>query len=426
MSVPYHNSKHQSHNIDAVDLPRGHRTIRIPCNKDEYQRMLDDRSFFKETIDNLIAKHPELFPEETSLGYYLHGFTDPSRKLGLKMRRIRLFSTRHVYTIAPSFVMPYMIGWSKDMSSILFLRRFNVPFWALEFIFGRNAMYWYRSESAFGRNSIVGTTIRNPKDLPQHLSADEKHTRLKKQKTYIATTVGKQCILGASVCMSAGEESLTQGYRKFQEESKNLDPDYRPETVNTDGWAATGLAWAKLFPQITIILCFLHAFIKIRDRCKKKFKHVFQDACDKVWNAYVAEDKRSFCQRLRRLKEWSNKHTDGILKEKLQSLCNKSKEFSKAYDHKDCHRTSNMVDRLMRWMDQYLFNSQYFHGSLESAEQGIRAWAILRNFQPQCYSIRNGRKEIVCAAKSLNGFVYSDDWLENLIVSTSMAGYRKR
>jgi len=63
-------------------------------------------------------------------------------------------------------------------------------------------MYWYRNEQALGRNSIVGTTVRNPDDIPEHLGADEKHTRILENKTYIATTAGSQCILGASIAKS--------------------------------------------------------------------------------------------------------------------------------------------------------------------------------------------------------------------------------
>lgn len=31
-----------------------------------------------------------------------------------------------------------------------FHRKFNVPFWALSHVFGRNSMYWYRIEQALG------------------------------------------------------------------------------------------------------------------------------------------------------------------------------------------------------------------------------------------------------------------------------------
>jgi len=89
------------------------------------------------------------------------------------------------------------------------------------------------------------------------------------------------------------------------------------------------------------------------------------------------------------------------------------------------HRTSNMVDRLMRWQDRFLFNRQYFHRSWEAVQLGIRAWAILRNFRPLCPRAIGKRTDGACAAERLNGFRYCDDWLENLRVSSSMCGYRQ-
>jgi hypothetical protein len=51
--------------------------------------------------------------------------------------------------------------------------------------------------------------------------------------------------------------------------SLTLASDYAPQTVNTDDWLATQKAWQALFVTLTVIECFLHAFLKIRDRCKR-------------------------------------------------------------------------------------------------------------------------------------------------------------
>ncbi|POZ50200.1 hypothetical protein [Methylovulum psychrotolerans] len=80
--------------------------------------------------------------------------------------------------------------------------------------------------------------------LPKHVLADEKHTRLGGGKCYVATTVAKECVLGVAVAENAGTEALTKAYGVFAEEAKAAKPGYRPETVNTDGWAATQNAWA--------------------------------------------------------------------------------------------------------------------------------------------------------------------------------------
>lgn len=105
-------------------------------------------------------------------------------------------------------------------------------------------------EQSLGRNSIVGTTIRNPDDIPQHLGADEKHTRILGDKVYVATTVGNECILGASIAKDAGEESLKDAYQVFKDEAQCLKPDYTPTTVNMDGWKATRNAWKFLFSSL--------------------------------------------------------------------------------------------------------------------------------------------------------------------------------
>ena len=286
-------------------------------------------------------------------------------------------------------------------------------------------MYWYRLTSAFGRNSIVGTTVKNPQNLPQDLLADEKHSKHEGEKVYVATTVGQDCVLGAAMCSGADTPALTQGYGVFAAEARNLDPHYQGETVNTDGWGATRAAWQELFPQIAIILCFLHAFIKVRARCKKRGA-LFHEISTLVWNAYDAPNKRSFSQRVRRLREWAQSHLEaGVVLNKIQALCEKAPLFALAYEHPSAHRTSNMLDGLMRWQDRYLFNRQYFHRSWAAAELGIRAWAILSNFRPYCPRAIGTRTDGACAAERLNGFRYSENWLENLRVSMSMGGYRQ-
>ena len=98
-----------------------------------------------------------------------------------------------------------LTGKTEEVENGLFLRKFSVPYWAIAHVCGKNPMYWYRLENQLGRNSLVGTTIKNPDELPEHILADEKHTRLVGEKHYIAMTAGNECILGSSVSSGAGE-----------------------------------------------------------------------------------------------------------------------------------------------------------------------------------------------------------------------------
>ena len=191
--------------------------------------------------------------------------------------------TGAVYTIAPAFVLPYMTGYIDAVEKALFLRgKFGVPYWGLTYVFGHNDLDWERLELRLGRNSIVGTTVKHADRLPQDVLADEKHTWLNGEPAYVATTVAADCMLGTSVALQADEAHLTPAYQQFKTEAQARQPDYQPTTGNTAGWQATQLAWRRLFPQIAVIVCFLHAFLKIRARCKHLQEH-FTELCQRVW-----------------------------------------------------------------------------------------------------------------------------------------------
>ena len=178
-------------------------------------------------------------------------------------------------------------------------------------------MYWYRLERSLGRFSLVGTTVSAAERLPHHLAADEKHTTLAGEKVYLAATAGGGCCLGMALAETAGNDNLRDAYGVFREEAQHLDPQYRPETVNTDGWQATQAAWRSLFHKVTLILCFLHSFLKIRERAVH-LKELFGEIGRRVWEAYSAPEVRSFSQRLRRLREWASVHVD---KEVVRERC---------------------------------------------------------------------------------------------------------
>ena len=152
------------------------------------------------------------------------------------------------------------------------------------------------------------SSVRLSKDadrLPEDLLADEKHVHFNGEKGYIATTVGADCVLGASLALAADEEALTHAYGYFKEEAHNVNPDYQPQTVNTDGWLATQKAWQTLFPSITVIQCFLHAFLKIRDRTKRRFKALYADIQQQVWDIYNAVDRQEFFRLTADFEQWA-------------------------------------------------------------------------------------------------------------------------
>ena len=402
-------------------MARSCSTICLPIGKDAYLDLIDDPTRFRAWLDQSFRDHPELFPRAFAKGYRLKD-DRRSAKTGLRLRRVRLSVTGRSFSVRPSFVLPYMVGWTDDVQAPLFLRAFGVPFWAIDRVFGRGPTYWYRLEVSLGRNSIVGTTLRKV-GPPEHLLADEHHQTRDGQKNYIATTVAEGCCLGAALAQTANAEDLQVAYAVFKEEAQDVRPDYRPRTVSVDGWAATHQAWLALFPLVVLLRCFLHGWLNIRSR--GKLSESFVELSKRVWEAFRAPTRRGFAQRLRRLWEWAQRQELSTwLLEQVGKLCGRSGEYAEAYAHQGGHRTSNMLDRVMRSMSRYFEDGQHLHGSAAACERHCRAWALLHNFRPWNPAVAKANQGWPSPAERLNRHRYHDGWLHNLLVSASLGGFR--
>jgi hypothetical protein len=237
----------------AQPPPQGSRTIRFPMAEHEYARFLTDRPSAKARLQELSEDDPALFPEAFPRGYALYGFTDPSCQHHLRCRRLRVNATQDVFTVAPAGVMPDRSGRGAAGEKAVFLRRFHVPSWAMASVVGHDAMYWSRLQPGLGHCSIVGTTVKTAASLPKDLVADAKHRWLQGKRVSIATTAGRDGLLGASVAKSASQPAVKRAYGVFAGAAHPLDDDDAPPTVNTDGWPATPGAWKALCPTLTVI-----------------------------------------------------------------------------------------------------------------------------------------------------------------------------
>jgi len=400
---------------------RGIRTICLPVGEEFYAEVIRDAAQFRNWLQQQFCERPELFPKNFGSGFAMKDIRT-SKKLSISLRRIMLRDGQS-YTIRPSFVMPYMPEFTDKAERGLFLRKFGLPYWAITHVLGKNPMFWYRLECGLGRNSIVGTTIRRV-NIPEHVAADEHHQTLNGKKVFLPTTVGGGCYLGTGIAQTASIEGLGKVYGEgFGREARDVDPQYRPKTVNTDGWKGTRGAWKELFPSIVLLRCFLHAWIKIRDR-GKNLKQMFFELGDRVWNVYRATSKRSCAQRIRHLKTWAEKHLSGPVLTEVLDLCRKKDFWLQAYDHPQGHRTSNMLDRVMRPMNRYFFNGQHLHGREQSATAHVRGWTLIWNFAPCNPEITKANQGWQSPAERLNKHRYHHNWLQNLLASASLAGYR--
>lgn len=388
--------------------------------RQEYDQMWRDPVAIRQRLLEQFECCPELFPEGFDQGFTLDGLLRESKKLpGVRLRKIMLHDDS-IYELRPSFALAYMVGTVEELENPLLLLSFGVPCWVVTKLFGHSDMHWQRILERLGLCSLVGTTVRDPRKLPQDLVADEHHCDWAGEKGYIATTAGAGCLLGLSLTKSADEEHLTQAYQHFANEARDVCADYSPRTVNTDGWAATQNAFTRLFKGITVIVCFLHGFLKIRDRCRKNVELGRQ-----VWEVYRAQTATEFRERMQTLKPWClSQNLPAIVLEMVGKLVTKTEEYAKAYDKPGCHRTSNLVDRLMNRLHRVLYAGRGLHGNQASSERRLRGWALLLNYRP--FAPRSGlKRDFHCPADRLNGRSYHPNWLHNLNTATSLMGYRK-
>ena len=114
-----------------------------------------------------------------------------------------------------------------------------------------------------------------------------------------------------------------------------------------------------------------------------------------------------------------------MVREQVLKLCSRAREYGRAYRHPGGRRTSNMLDRVMRSMCRYFDAGQHLHGSNDAGERHSRAWALLHNFSPWGPEAKRDNEDWESPAERLNRHRYHDNWLHNLLVSASLAGYRR-
>jgi hypothetical protein len=387
---------------------------------EHYARCINDLQAFRLFLEQQYQIHPELFPSAFAQGYEFHSHYSV-KKQNLLIRRIKLLETGGVFALRPSFLMPYAIARTDEVEKALYLRQFGVPFTALAYVFGRDASFWERAWLSFGRVSVVGTTVKEAARLPAHLVADEKITWLGGHEVVVATTTGGGCLLGIGLAQGETAEQLQKAYGEFKEETQQLDATYSPETVCTDGFKSTRLVWPALFPHVVLILCFLHGVLKIRQRCRGELR---RRVLDRVWHCYEAETIPSFSQRLRRLGEWASQELSGWTQEMVMKLRQQREKYKPAYRHPQAHRTTNAVDRLMDQQDRLLYAMKYLHGRAGAARLALRAMALQWNFHPYGERLKRMDHHRQSPFADLNGFQYHENWLQNLLIASSLGGLR--
>ena len=140
--------------------------------------------------------------------------------------------------------------------------------------------------------------------------------------------------------MASTVTSSPGSLRRVRGRTRDVDPEYAPQTVNTDGWASTQNAFQTLFPLITVVLCFLHGFLKIRDRCRKA-----HELHRRMWDVYSAATAEEFRRLMNEFQQWCATQTwTTSVREMLTKVWNKTESYMVAYDRPGC------IARATRWI----------------------------------------------------------------------------
>lgn len=180
---------------------------------------------------------------------------------------------------------------------------------------------------------MLGSLVKKG-NVPTHLASDEKMSSggvplHNGKEVYIGLTSSQdgsplRLYLGAELSLTEDTVGLQESYQVFKTEAVNCEQNYCPLSVNLDGWKATNQAWKNLFPTITIVLCFLHAFLEIRD-VGKSLKEKFYEIGGQIWAVYREKTKENFQKKIKELALWAelNVIDNERVKTKIKDLCNK-------------------------------------------------------------------------------------------------------
>src|SRR4029079_15093620 len=110
----------------------------------------------------------------------------------------------------------------------------------------------------------------------------------------------------------------------------------------------------------------------------------------RVWEGFRAASATAFLQRVTEFGTWWQPQTwAAAVREALTRLHDHAPDYTRAYAYPGCHRTSNLVDRLMNRLYRLLYAGRGLHGHQGSAERRLRGWALLLNFRP--FAPRSGQ-----------------------------------
>lgn len=165
--------------------------------------------------------------------------------------------------------------------------------------------------------------------------------------------------------------------------------------MNTDGWRQTKLAWLAIFPAIFVVRCFLHAYMRIRDRCKST--SVFTEIRAMIWHIYHARSYVTYWRRYRKFLIFARDHLTGEALKALNKFEKKRAELYKGWLYPGAMpvKVTPHVEAACHGL--HMAFQHRADTMRNTAHLLIRGWTLLHNFQPYCHRARARSQSPYCS-----------------------------
>lgn len=256
---------------------------------------------------------------------------------------------------------------------------------------------------------------------PSHILEDEKFACENGTKTYIPAIVQGEysLIWWIDYVPNVDAETLQDSFGKYLHQVEPLDA--LPKASTQDGWKASLSALSQLCKGIVLQQCHRHlqekfwrllaTFRKTQPQLTEEEEQTYKDA---HWHLLKAPDKRSFGQRLRRMKQRLSDPFFHALWDRLKD----KRDRILAYLKDDAIATvTTLQDQLFRLLDRKLFMMGTFREET-AAYHTVNAWALTRN----CWRFMKGAKREGCSPIELAGAdLQGVPWLQVVNLATQWA-----
>lgn len=415
-------------------MKNNNRTIVVNFgDENQYQNIISDRiSFLEFVVAYILSLGAQLLHKASCTGSG-NCFTRHSHyvrvKCGITIWRIQCKECGAVFTVMPSILIRYFRHRADRVKNALIAYHGGLSFENCSICFDISGMSLYRFICSLGKYPLSHVLYESGLQLPENIWADEKHSKCKGQKGYIPLVSSGHTTWHIDYVESVDDETLHQSYQQFAQETRQIDPDYEPKTINHDGFQSTINALKRCFSGASFLLCWLHAFKSLA----RLLKILPEDVVFQITANLRQILKRSHSVGLRSvlslrssLSQFYWRYVAVLVPANLFDplknwIDSRRATFSESMKYPVPLSYGYPIDHICNHLDRKLFMMKHFHHPDADRVSFLKGFALIHNFIPYQRFARNARK---CPAEVDGAILPHPDWFVSLLILTA-GGYHK-